>query len=158
MFYSSNIPPTAVSKRKAERCFKGSLQTALTKQGRRPHFLFSSTGMASTGTYTLKQPILLPKLHNFYFAQYHPSKGYCSNESDKAVLANLVKDLDVYIRLNSDSYDGSRNEQGQRHGGGRMFFLNGDTYEGSWLNDAMTGKGSVHSAVTMHTYTRMHTC
>jgi len=43
--------------------------------------------------------------------------------------------------LNIGHYEGSRNEHEQRHGFGKAYFPNGDTYEGMYENGQRHGKG-----------------
>lgn len=45
------------------------------------------------------------------------------------------------IPTSSNYYDGPYNERGEKHGVGRLVWRNGDTYEGSFVNDLREGHG-----------------
>jgi len=52
------------------------------------------------------------------------------------------EDLSIEEELDLGHYEGSRNDEQQRHGFGKAFFANGDTYEGNYENGKRHGKGS----------------
>ena len=48
----------------------------------------------------------------------------------------------IQISLNDlSSYDGETNQNGERHGKGKCFWIDGSEYDGEWINNKKEGLG-----------------
>lgn len=136
MFYAANIP--LMDDDHGERLKKMSNGLAFhRKEGRRPHFLFGTKEVDN-----FLSPFCLPPLQNTWLERYHPEKGFLSYESNREVITRLVDELKPYMKKLEAGYIGERNNDGDKHGQGRLVEENGGVYEGSWEYGTRQGKGS----------------
>jgi hypothetical protein len=158
MFYGANIPSAKYSEARVKKM--SAVLRLHRSHGQRPQFLYGSKYKSD-----LRNPLLLHRLQNRYFAEYHPVKGNLSVASDKEKIVQLVKDLEPYMRKvvvelvyddDSDSdavvrkgtctYANGKVYVGEfvnnrRHGRGKLEYAGGGVYEGQYIDDRKNGYG-----------------
>lgn len=108
--------------------FAGGLKIAA-KRNYRPHLLYGTRENQRAGA----QPIIVGPLQDSFADTHSPRTGEVGYEEDRPKLEKLMAVLTV--RRKKWGYEGGLNDQGQRHGQGRMTWANGDVYDGQWKND-----------------------
>lgn len=141
MLYAANIPTldnTEESEFERYMMFKGGLAYAC-KHKRRPHVLYGHREVD-----ILNGPLILPALSNYYLELYSPTVGSLTNNEDILKIDELLVKLQPYIEQQkvTPGYTGEFNAAGERHGQGKEVIVNGDVYEGEWLNGRRTGTGT----------------
>lgn len=157
VLFGAFTPLSIETKRKCND-FTGVLRIPL-KDGRRPHFLYSTEMMQCS-----KSPSVIPPPQCSFINSLHPLKGWLSNSQDMSKIKSLFEELMHLVGNNREAllrkYTGEYNEYGQRHGFGRMVIPISDGngnfiehfYEGSWVNNEMDGIGTYIFGDTGHKY------
>ena len=114
--------------------FAGGLKIAA-KRNYRPHLLYGTRENQRAGA----QPIMVEPLQDSFADTHSPRTGEVGCEEDRPKLEKLMTVLTV--RRKKWGYEGQLDEQGQKHGIGKMTWPNGDVYDGQWKLDKRHGFG-----------------
>lgn len=137
MLYATNVQIYINHGYRANK-FRHCLQRA-TYDALRPHFLYGTQEMEGG-----LQALVVPPLIHEWEKILDPKDGKLTNEEeDRPKIEGLVEALQPYMisRYIQNGYDSEQNEEGHRHGRGKMKYINGDVYNGEWKNNLRHGVG-----------------
>ena len=73
-------------------------------------------------------------------------KSVIKKGASRTVIMSDLDSVEMGEELYFGSYDGNRNEAGERHGHGHAVLPNGDDYEGDYVNGKKSGQGKKHTS------------
>ena len=137
MLYAAHVPLRPDNTQKRIEKFRAGVKSSLSV-GHRAHFLYG-TKESKVGF----SPEMLCPLRDSYLEKLRPDKGNLSYERDREKISELVSDLTKYIKKPEYGYIGKYNAENQREGYGKLTLSNRFVYDGEWLADLPHGRGKV---------------
>jgi len=98
---------------------------------------FGGTGSSASA----EKPVSAEKLASEKSASAEkPASAEKSASLDKSASAKKLASATPSLE---EEYEGERNEKNEKHGKGKLTYVNGDVYEGNWKNNKRNGEGTI---------------
>lgn len=123
MLYGSNIPLLIRDEvTLSMRTSKFSQEMRFYQQmKKRPHLLYGSRE-----SFMKQPPLILPPIASCLFERFHPLQGKLHVQSDLRIIKKLTQAVQTMLVYPREEYIGDFNDVHERHGQGRMQYINGD--------------------------------
>ena len=116
----------------------------------RYHVLYGENNDATPAAKDRFPHMVRPLEHN-YISEFHPLKGNLTKESDRSKIAQLINQLEPYMKVQeTEEYEGEKDKCGLYHGKGVLKYTDGRTYTGLFEDGVRHGWGKLETTVSVY--------